>query len=542
MSKLLFTVFLIIFAFFLFANISNGYLWEDEGETAVLGQNTLKYGYPMAWDGKNLVTQEAGNDSNENRVWIHQSWLPFYISAFSQKLFGKTTYGARFLFVLFGFFSFFLFCEFTKKIFNKPGHLLLSIFLFTTYIPLILHLRQGRYYSLVLFSSLWLINTYLDFIKSDNLKRPNNKMIILNFSAASIVLFHSHYFIFVYFFAGIFVHHLIYFRHNYKNYSIITSLIPIFLITFPWIFYTRIWEKGGQYNLIKFLSNIVKTFFEINIIFPLIFLVLLIPIYIHKRKNIPETKKVLLWPVVFAIFFISITPLIPSFHYLLPLIPIFIIFSTIFLIELYKKNKIIALLLLIIFVFSNLLTITPLYVLGAGKFLPKPTSSFYLKKAFYLKDFIYEITHDYDGPIEGISNYLKSHAKPDDTLFVSYEAEPIIFYNNLKILRELPFKSPPNWIIIRNEKNRGGDFKWVLTKSIQILDQPNKKWNIEKGPVEEINYSYVMDYIKKNNYKSITINYPDLLWENGQSPLYHKFKTVTDAEKVIIYKHTKEES
>ncbi len=49
----------------LFANLGDIYLWQDEAETALLARNVMTHGYPNAWDGKNLITQNAGLDSDE---------------------------------------------------------------------------------------------------------------------------------------------------------------------------------------------------------------------------------------------------------------------------------------------------------------------------------------------------------------------------------------------------------------------------------------------------------------------------------------------
>lgn len=545
MSKTLLIIITIIFTLFLFLNFNNAYLWEDEAETATLGQNTLCFGYPLSWDSRNLITQEAGYDSNEKNVWIHQSWLPMYISAFSQKAFGKNNFGARFVFIIFGLFSFFLFAEFAKKIFKSPNHRLLAIFLFATSIPLILHLRQGRYYSLVLFSSLWLLNTYISFVEVNSPKKLR-LIDIINFSAPAIILFHSHYFIFIYFFIGIFLHYITCSRKIINMATFALSSLVIFCFSYPWIVYTRIWAKGGDISIGNVLINLLKTLLEINIVFPLIFLVILIPIFIHYKKEEIKYLKILLWPLLYGIFFLTISPLIPSLKYLIPLFPILIIFTAFCLIHLFQINKILALITMMLFIFTNFLSVFPLYLVRANTLLPKTTKYFYLNRDFYLKNFIHELTHDYNGPVEGIVKYLKNHSKNEDSIFVSYGAESIIFYNNLKIIRTIPFPAPPDWIIIRNEKERGGDFKWVLlygSRGLQPAFGPRRlkpaatmKWNIEEGPTKETNYNYVMNYIKEKNYKPITIDYPDLLWENAPHPLYHKFKTIKNVKKIVIYK------
>ena len=50
----------------------------------------------------------------------------------------------------------------------------------------------------------------------------------------------------------------------------------------------------------------------------------------------------------------------------------------------------------------------------------------------YFGDYLYEITHDYDGPVEGIVEYLKKNAGPSDLVQIPYGEYAVRFYNNLK--------------------------------------------------------------------------------------------------------------
>ena len=80
----------------IFAGLSQRYLWDDEAETALLAERVLQFGVPLAWDGASLVSQECGQDYDQNYVWRQTPWLPIYVAAASFKLFGvSTTSGLR---------------------------------------------------------------------------------------------------------------------------------------------------------------------------------------------------------------------------------------------------------------------------------------------------------------------------------------------------------------------------------------------------------------------------------------------------------------
>ena len=87
----------------LFSSLDNNYLWQDEAATALLGENIIQYGLPKVYDGKNIISQEAGIDYDDNFLHRWTSWGDNYIAALSMWMFGISTFGARFLFVIFGF-------------------------------------------------------------------------------------------------------------------------------------------------------------------------------------------------------------------------------------------------------------------------------------------------------------------------------------------------------------------------------------------------------------------------------------------------------
>ena len=65
----------------IFANLDDRYLWEDEAETALLAQRVLRFGVPIAWDGRDLISQECGADYDANYLWRQTPWLPLRAEA-----------------------------------------------------------------------------------------------------------------------------------------------------------------------------------------------------------------------------------------------------------------------------------------------------------------------------------------------------------------------------------------------------------------------------------------------------------------------------
>jgi hypothetical protein len=104
----------------LFWGLGRPYLWQDEAATAVLGERLLRFGKPLGYDGRNLITMDqavkgdpaapsnlasdadaalayfvARGDFREDTTWIGQPWGQFVASGLSLAAFGKSTVAAR---------------------------------------------------------------------------------------------------------------------------------------------------------------------------------------------------------------------------------------------------------------------------------------------------------------------------------------------------------------------------------------------------------------------------------------------------------------
>ena len=57
-------------ALLVFTNLGSDYLWEDEGDTAALASNILKFGVPKAWDGAAFLDSDRGARLNAELVMV----------------------------------------------------------------------------------------------------------------------------------------------------------------------------------------------------------------------------------------------------------------------------------------------------------------------------------------------------------------------------------------------------------------------------------------------------------------------------------------
>ena len=171
----------ILAAILLFWALTEKYLWQDEAATAVLAVRMLKYGRPIAYDGKNLLTIDMQDDDDDSALavrtkdpqaaidyyvaqgnfksdttWKWQPWGLFAIAAVSIKLLGQTTLAARLPFALAGLATVPLLFYLVRRQFGSLRAAALASMLLVCNTFWILHARQCRYYSV---SGLFLVLT-----------------------------------------------------------------------------------------------------------------------------------------------------------------------------------------------------------------------------------------------------------------------------------------------------------------------------------------------------------------------------------------------
>lgn len=526
---------LLIAALLLFTNLSDNYLWEDEAETAVISRNILKHFWPVAYDGINLVTQEWGHDSNTSYIWIHQSWLPHYVTALSFLVFGISTWSARILYVLFALLTIYLLYYFVYKEKKDLILALSSAALLTTSVTFLLHARQCRYYSLLILLAMVWIFVYWKLV--------NNKNTIVLPVIIGVLLFNTQYvaasaLILATLFAGIIVQKRI-------SRDAVKTFAGIFLLCLPWIIYTKLWTKFSAegISLVDRLVNwAVKLGFNIinlnHFIFPLVLLLIIFYWYFKNKFN--NFDKYFLLAGIFYLVIASYSPLYPDIRYMIVLIPWATYLLARVFNEVYKKNKVVAAVFLISLVFINIWSM-PFWVMFKNILPEKLNKEFYKDIRMDFVSYIKEITHKTSGPIKATVEYINKNGEKDQTIFTNYGAEPYIFYTNKKIIREIPFKENPDWIILKGTEWPKW-IPWVLIEDkVNNIDIKKRYiWNYhrdkENGIIWQKRKHYIVDFISKNKYRKIVLNAENRLWENRPTLLRHSYGSDLDNPKIVIYK------
>jgi len=502
-------------AVLLFSSLDSSLLWQDEAETALLGKNILEFGVPKAYDGKNVISQETGREYGDDYVWRWTSWGDKYVAALSMRFFGETTAGARFLFVGLGFLSIFFFHLTAARLFPSSWTARLATLFYVTSVPFLLHVRQCRYYSLVLCCAVLMLYFILRY---DRTRRH-----WVGFAAASFLLFHSNYFLCIVtlcsFLGTVFLVRLV---KPFRLKEFVVGILAAMLISFPGMFFYRSYGLSERFRWDTFLRNLSYYVSQINdFIYPLLlaaFVAVLLIIIGKKELKYSLCREfmgsaLLGWGAVYAAVFVLVLSFAPFgfFRYLTPLFPVAALLLTLSVSLLTGERKPATTVLSAFLIFSNLISVLPGY---AAKWPPNR-----MERRSYLYDYLYELTHERKGPIGGIVEYLKKNAEPGDIVLATYGDLPIKFYTGLEVHGGLTGED-----LSRLDLSR---IRWIILRHYIVTIEPMKD-------------GYVHQFIQRSfdakDFTRIDLNVPDTMFENREDPGQHLYRKPEGVPNVIIYR------
>ena len=468
------------------ANLGNIYLWGDEANTALLAKTVLAHGVPVVYDGRNWFTIQAGRDYGKDYIWKWNPWLQYYVLAPFLAVFGTSTIVARLPFALFGIATIILTYYFAAAFWRKRRAGILAAAILTVSVPFLLLARQCRYYTLDAFFSLLGLYAYLGILE----RRKHSGLI---FVLSAMLLFHVQFVQCAVLLMTVIVHALLFHRKSVRSLLILSVIVTV--VSIPWI----IWfsslgrEIGGYGTLVVRLAVYMKsmTLQTFKYIFPPLMLVIPVVWFVlgllkHKRRPVEAyVKQNLTLTLLFAaltIVCMSLTQAGTFFRYLVPLIPL-------------------------------ACTIMALIVESAMRIHPSIGLAIVALLAWWwrMPDYLYEITHDYDGPTEAIVTYLNEHARPTDVVVSNHDDSALKFYTNLRV------------VSLTTGEDRAPALKanWVVFR----------RWSVD---AEKYGTKYLQANLPWDKYAEVVLPCVDIIFENREDPALHKFRTVTDGPCVII--------
>ena len=113
--------------------------------------------------------------------------------------------------------------------------------------------------------------------------------------------------------------------------------------------------------------------------------------------------------------------------------------------------------------------------------------------------------------------YLKQNGTENDTVAIPYGDLPLKFYTKMRIIGA---RSDRDW-------SRAKEADFIILRKYAMVE---KEHFFMKDLISNVNW---------NNYQEIIIDYPDIHEQNREEPSIHHFRTVTDENRVIIFKKIK---
>src|SRR5438309_11651243 len=285
-----FAVVAVVGAVLIFTNLGSDYLWEDEGDTAALASNILKFGVPKAWDGAAFLDSDHGARLNRDLVMVTHPLVQYYLTAASFLVFGQNTFGARFPFALAGWMSILFVYLFLWRFIGNRWTAFSAAALLVLSVQFLLYARQCRYCALNMLLVCWLFWTFF--------KMKSVRDCAL-FVLAAVLLFHTHPYGVAPLVAlgGL---SLIYRPFKTQRRLVWFAVPAIALLTLPWLALSSLPSSGSALNTTaaespgEFVERCAQALIECTSVTPLIgsVIVLLVAALLvrAKKKSVPREE------------------------------------------------------------------------------------------------------------------------------------------------------------------------------------------------------------------------------------------------------------
>lgn len=517
----------VLVSLLLFTRLDDSYLWQDEAETALISRHLMTFGLPLASDGHDWVQQtDLGRQSyTSSYLWTYHPWLQFAVTAASLRAFGNTTWAARLPFVLFGGLCTLFLHGFTLRWLSSQRIARVASLLLALCVPFLLLARQCRYYTLAAFFTLLVIDAYLYL-------RSGGGWALPYFVLSAILLYHAHFGAFLPTLAAIAIHSMLNPPARDASVRLIAGCGLTALLVAPWVVFSRAWTHGLTPEWGRTVLHLAQYVLYISIwIFPLLLAAVLIYAWARRhsvtgpRLSSAQASLCELFSLIVAVnlLFLSATAAFDwvFFRYVTHLIPLLVVMLAIVVAMIIEASTIAGYALLLAVVATNGLHVLPHNLPGLrqivwSKAFPSDPRMAYIddlwRKAHRFRSeplmYWHELTQSYEGPNEGIIEYLREHATPGDTVLANYEELPLMFYTDLRVIGGL--------------------------SALGVADNIRPDWIIDRrsGPYRDV----LAEMVAHGSYGHIQLPFADLHWENRPDPGLHHFLTVREHQLVSLYK------
>jgi hypothetical protein len=434
-----------------------------------------------------------------------------------------------------------------RRHFRDEALAVLSSSMLLLCVPFLLHARQCKYFPFAALFTVAALDAYL------LLRNTNSQLASPYFVLAGFCLFQSNFGAFFPAFAGLGLHFLLHRPTRQQARRMIPAVAMLALLLVPWAIYLQTWARGRFFfDIYRFASHLAHYVVYITgWVLPWPLVLLFGFLYLRgawkrieagsaahrNRQSQPGTVKLsglaaetneyqgqlldlYVGIVLVTVVFLAATFIWMYFSYIVQLVPLLMVILAFTVLRILRRCRGLGYAVILLLVETNVLHVIP-YVLPLSRsfkwasLAPRQylaeTDALVLAAGglrFDLMNYAYELSHDYDGPDEGIVLFLREYAAPSDTVLANYGELPIAFYTGLDVAGGLA--------------------------AYRLGEVNNPEWVIDRegGPYRE----EMALVTAQGGYEAIAIPYPDILWGNRPAPEYHKFATVHGVPEVVIHR------
>jgi 4-amino-4-deoxy-L-arabinose transferase-like glycosyltransferase len=537
-------------------NLGRDYLWADEGDTAVLASNILKFGVPKAWDGVTFTDSDFGARVNDDLLMVSTPWVQYYIAAASFFFFGETAFAARLPFALAAAATVVLGYFLIWRVTTNRWASFCAAFLMVCSVQFLLYARQSRNYSLNMLLTCALIWLFLE------MKSPRHCFV---FAATAILLFHTHPIGIVAVGAlGILT---LTPRFAAQRQWFWFALPAILILTFPWLVLARrgYSENTSQLNSIEdFFARLTQYLIECASVTPLIgacilLLIVTLPDSFRAGQNFvkggdrPASNNVgiasatisgsltnseiafviviftivICYALAMAVTQRTVALWLFGVRYTSAVIPLLTMASGILIAKIARDRAAVWVPLLLLFAFTNFPKLTPWLfsaetvaelghkTIAAHVPQRKIDRFFETGQMLFVRD-LWTANH---GTVAEACEFLQQNAGPHDIVITNYESEPMYFHTRLpqgmKIMAQDSVyeaarrKGLPQYVFGTDKA------RWIVWRF---------SWNEYLG----ITWADVERYLIKGGATvSLVAELKETSWENRENIHFHRFSSDT---------------
>jgi len=497
-------------AVLVFAGLDRRYLWDDEAETALLAQRVLRFGVPIAWDGRNLISQECSTDFDANYLWRQTPWAQFYLEALSFKLLGAGTFTARLPFAPLGVLTIVSLYAVGVSLFGDRALALVASFLLTSSVPFLLHVRQARYYAIAALATVWVLYFFFALLR-------DRRGAVLGLALAMSVLFHSNYLAMVATAAGLALAFLAFPFDAPTALRLGGAGLVTLAINLPWLLIFDLRGKSRVALAVASAGLYARTLWHYVVGLELhACSVVLLGLLVAAAIVLAAGRLWQAWPVprtclalvLFGLGYVLTLSAAPFafFRYVVPLLPALALLQAAVLRALWSTSRILAIVGIALLVFLDRGD------LSRGELGSAPVK------------YLYEVTHDAPGPIAAIVGYLRAHARPGERVFITYGDLPLRFYAaDLEVRGGQGCQSLAGWPLP----------DWIIARFFLRFRSPVNRAAVDADV--ERTLRYLRTEIPLQRYREIQLPTVDTVWENIPEPDFHRYREASEGPRITIY-------